>query len=81
MMHLIRLFNFFLKPMILSGLGDTYTRMALAEGERGNYEKSLEFCLKALSFDNQSALVALGQLYADVGDYETALTYYRRVSA
>jgi len=62
------------------GLGNTYTRMALAEGERGNYEKSLEFCLKALSFDNQSALVALGQLYADVGDYETALTYYRRVS-
>ena len=62
-----------------AGVGETYTRMALAEGERGNYEKSFEYCLKALSFKSKGALIALGQLHADVGDYETALKYYDSV--
>ena len=62
-----------------AGIGETYTRMALAEGERGNYEKSFEYCLKALSFKSMGALIALGQLHADVGDYETALKYYDSV--
>lgn len=62
-----------------TGLGNAYALMALAEEERGNYEKSLEYCLKALPFDADGALIALGQLYADVGDYETALDYYARV--
>ena len=62
-------------------LGATYGLMALEEEERGNYEKSFEFAIKAQSLNYENAAVALGQLYADVGDYETALDYYAKVSS
>jgi len=63
-----------------SDLGATYGLMALEEEERGNYEKSFEFAMKAQSLNYENAAVALGQLYADVGDYETALDYYAKVT-
>lgn len=58
------------------GLGNTYSLMALEEEERGNYEKSLQYALKALPLDHDGAFTALGQLYADVGDFESSLDYY-----
>src|SRR5579863_2076206 len=63
-----------------SDLGATYGLMALEEEERGNYEKSFQFAMKAQSLNYENAALALGQLYADVGDYETALDYYAKVS-
>lgn len=62
------------------GLARTYTLMASAEEERGNYEESFQYCVKALKLNYNNAFIPLGQLYADVGDYETALDYYRRIS-
>lgn len=63
-----------------TALGRTYVRMALLEEERGNYEPSFQYCLKALRFNRNEAFLSLGQLYADVGDYETARDYYRKIS-
>ena len=57
-------------------LGKTYSLLALEEEERGNYEASLQYALKSLTLDHDGAFTALGQLYADVGDYESALDYY-----
>jgi tetratricopeptide (TPR) repeat protein len=62
-----------------AGLGNTYALMALAEEERGDYEKSLEYSMKAMPFDDDGAFIALGQLYANVGDYASALDYYDQV--
>ena len=62
-------------------LGATYGLMSLEEEERGNYEKSFQFAIKAQALNYEDAAVALGQLYADVGDYETALDYYAKVSS
>ncbi|WP_162390454.1 tetratricopeptide repeat-containing sensor histidine kinase [Spirosoma endbachense] len=63
-----------------TALGRTYGRMALLEEERGNYERSFQYCLKALKFNKNEAFFSLGQLYADVGDYETAREYYGKIS-
>ena len=60
-------------------LGETYALMALAEEERGNYEQSFRYGIKAMTYSSEEAYNALGQLYADVGDYNTALYYYSRV--
>ncbi len=60
-------------------LGATYSLMALEEEERGNYEKSFQFAIRAQSLNYENAAVALGQLYADAGDYETALEYYAKL--
>jgi tetratricopeptide (TPR) repeat protein len=61
-------------------LGSTNSLLALAEEERGNYEKSFQYALQAMEYKDQGAFVAIGQLYADVGDYDAALDYYARVS-
>jgi tetratricopeptide (TPR) repeat protein len=61
-------------------LGSTNSLLALAEEERGNYEKSFQYALQAMQYKDQGAFVAIGQLYADVGDYDAALDYYTRVS-
>ena len=60
--------------------GLTYSLLALAEEERGSYERALQYATKAVSYKDKSAFIALGQLYADVGDLETALDYYARAS-
>ena len=60
--------------------GITYSLLALAEEERGNYEKALQYATKAVSYKDKRAFIALGQLYADVGDVETALDYYARAN-
>jgi tetratricopeptide (TPR) repeat protein len=61
-------------------LGSTNSLLALAEEERGNYEKSFQYALQAMQYKDQGAFVAIGQLYADVGDYDAALDYYTQVS-
>ncbi len=60
--------------------GMTYSLLALAEEERGNYENALQYAAKAVSYKDQRGFIALGQLYADVGDIETALDYYARAN-
>jgi len=60
-------------------LGNSYGLIAAEEEERGNYEESFQYCMKALEYHSESAFIPLGQLYADVGDYETSLDYYGRV--
>ncbi|WPU92231.1 histidine kinase [Mucilaginibacter sabulilitoris] len=62
-----------------SGIGASSSLLALAEEERGNYDKSFQYAIEALNFHAEEANVALGQLYADVGDYETALDFYGRI--
>jgi tetratricopeptide (TPR) repeat protein len=62
-----------------AGQGNAYSLIALAEEERGNYEASFQYATKALALNNQGAFVAIGQLYADVGDYDAALEYYARM--
>jgi tetratricopeptide (TPR) repeat protein len=61
------------------GLGNSYALMAAEEEERGNYEESFQYSMRALQYNHESAFIPLGQLYADVGDYETSLDYYGRV--
>jgi len=60
--------------------GITFSLLALAEEERGNYEKALQYATKAVSYKDERAFIALGQLYADVGDVETALDYYAKAN-
>jgi len=63
-----------------AGSGNTYSLLAMAEEERGNYEKSFQYSTKAMQYKNQGAWIAIGQLYADVGDYDAALDYYAKVT-
>jgi len=43
--------------------------------------KSLfNYSTKAMQYKNQGAWIAIGQLYADVGDYDAALDYYAKVT-
>ncbi|MEJ1240575.1 histidine kinase [Chryseolinea sp. T2] len=62
-----------------SGIGISNSLLALAEEERGNYEKSFQYSMDALPYDEQRAFISIGQLYAHVGDYDAALEYYRKV--
>lgn len=62
-----------------SGIGASSSLLALAEEERGNYDKSFQYAIQALNTHTEQANIALGQLYADVGDYETALDFYGRI--
>lgn len=61
-----------------AGLGSSNALLALAEEERGNYEKSFQYSVQALQYGEMRANTAIGQLYADVGDYDEALDYYRK---
>ncbi|MGN6640965.1 MAG: tetratricopeptide repeat protein [Mucilaginibacter sp.] len=61
-------------------LANSYGLIAAEEEERGHYEESFQYCMKALGSYDEAAFIPLGQLYADVGDYETALDYYGRVT-
>jgi len=71
----------FLQLKDSTALGRTYSLMALEEEERGNYEKSFEYCMAAKSCDYDGASIALGQLYADIGDHTTALKYYNEIKS
>jgi tetratricopeptide (TPR) repeat protein len=62
-----------------AGIGTSATLLALAEEERGNYDKSFQYAIEASNAHSERANVAFGQLYADVGDYETALDFYGRI--
>lgn len=62
------------------GLGSSNSLLALAEEERGNYEKSFQYSVQALAYDSERASIAIGQLYADVGDYDAALKNYAKVT-
>jgi tetratricopeptide (TPR) repeat protein len=63
-----------------SGVGNTYSLLALAEEERGNYEKAFQYSTQAVRYKEQSAWLPIGKLYADVGDYDMALEYYSKIS-
>jgi tetratricopeptide (TPR) repeat protein len=60
--------------------GNIYSMMAMAEEERGNYEKSFQYSTNAMHYKDESAFIAIGQLYADVGDYDASKEYYGKVS-
>jgi tetratricopeptide (TPR) repeat protein len=63
-----------------SGVGNTYSLLAMAEEERGNYEKAFQYSTQAVRYKEQSAWLPIGKLYADVGDYDMALEYYSKIS-
>jgi len=71
--------DIFLTARDTTGIGSSLGLLALAEEERGNYDKSFQYAIRALNVHADEAYVALGQLYADVGDYETALDFYARI--
>jgi tetratricopeptide (TPR) repeat protein len=61
-------------------VGRIYSLLALAEEERGNYSKSFQYAIQAMNFKNQGGFIAIGQLYADVGDYDASLEFYNKVT-
>jgi tetratricopeptide (TPR) repeat protein len=63
-----------------AGVGAAYRLLAMAEEERGNYDKSFQYAIKSLGYRDQGAYLAIGQLYADVGDYQSALEYFGKVT-
>ena len=64
------------------GLANMYAFMATVEENRGQYEKSLQYSIKWLNiakkYNSIRYLDVWGELYKNVGDYETALDYYRQ---
>lgn len=62
------------------GVGNTFSLLAIAEEERGNYDQAFQYSTKAMRYKEQSAWIAIGQLYADVGDYDAALEYYAKIT-
>ena len=71
--------DIFLAARDTTGIGNSLGLLALAEEERGNYDKSFQYAIQALNVHADEAYVALGQLCTDVGDYETALDFYARI--
>jgi hypothetical protein len=63
-----------------AGSGNTYSLLAIAEEERGNYEQAFHYSTRAMQYKDQGAFIAIGQLYADVGDYDAALEYYAKIT-
>jgi len=63
-----------------TGTGAAYGLIAMAEEERGNYERAFQYSTLAMRYKNQWAWIAIGRLSADVGDYDAALDYYARVT-
>lgn len=74
--------QFYLKTGDVINIGIAYNYLSHVEEERGYYEKSLQYCLKGLEVQKKSndliGLTTLANLYRNIGDYETALDYYRQ---
>src|SRR5690349_7809520 len=66
-----------------SGVSLTYAMMGSTEEERGHYEQCMQYSIMSLEMakydNNELGLTILANLYRHVGDYTTALEYYRQV--
>ena len=62
-----------------TNLVGTYDYMFSTEFQRGNYAKSLEYILKRQDLTGEEDYVNLSELYAALGDTETAEQYRRKI--
>ncbi|MEJ7683219.1 MAG: tetratricopeptide repeat protein [Segetibacter sp.] len=65
-------------------LSNVYAYMADVEKNRGHYEKSLQYSVKWLDItkklNNKRYLDIWASLYENIGDYETAVDYFRQAA-
>jgi len=65
-----------------SGISHTYAFMGGVEEENGHYEKCMQYSIASLKIPKDTdelGIMVLANLYKHVGDYTTALEYYRQV--
>jgi len=65
-----------------SSISDTYVQMGGTEEDRGHYEQCMQYSIASLEMskkdNDELGLTMLANLYSHVGDYTTALEYYRQ---
>ena len=61
-----------------TNLAETYDMMSMTAETGGQYEKALRYSLKSAEFTGRGDSILNGDFYSMMGDYETALEYYRK---
>lgn len=78
--------NYFRRLGRTKAISDAMVVISSIYGDQGNYEKAFEAAQQALELSEQYkdpanvilSLVQIGKLYRSIGDYSTAMEYYRR---